>query len=185
MPTMFIRVRRFASASLGALWNTFDELMGLLYLPVSIIPGTFGWRLRALILGRKAVLGKNVMIDEFVRIDKPERLEIGDSSFVGRSAFIHAGGGVRIGRDVLIGPGVKVWSVDHCFSERMVPIRQQGHEFAQVVIGDDVWIGVDSVILKGVTVGHGAVVGAGSVVTKDVEAFGIVGGVPARVIGSR
>jgi len=161
------------------------EAGGLLYLPVSVCPGVLGWRLRAWFLGRKARLGQNVMIEELVRIDKPERLEIGPESFIGRGAFIHAGGGVKIGRDVLIGPGVKIWSADHCFADRARPIRKQGHEFAEVVIGDDAWIGVDSVILKGVSVGPGAVVGAGSVVTKNVEAFKIVGGVPARVIGAR
>ncbi len=125
------------------------------------------------------------MIDEFVRVEHPRGLGIGDSSFIGRGALIHAGGDVRIGRDVLIGPGVKIWSVDHVFSSRDIPIRLQGHEPAPVRIGDDAWLGVDCIVLKGVSIGLGAVIGAGSVVTKDIPDYAIAVGVPARVVGSR
>lgn len=185
MSELVVRSRQLASSFLVSAREFLRQVTGILYVPLSVCPGTLGWRLRAWIVGRKARLGQNVMIDELVRIDKPERLEVGSQSFVGRGSFIHAGGGVKIGRDVLIGPGVKIWSADHCFGDRSRPIREQGHEFAEVVIGDDVWIGVDCVILKGVTIGSGAVVGAGSVVTKNVEALKIVVGVPARVVGSR
>ena len=129
-------------------------------------PCRLGWRLRRLLWGRRAKLGSDVKIDEFVRIDRAEGLEIGDSSFIGRGAFIHAGGGVTIGCDVLVGPGVKIWSADHCFGDRARPIRTQGHRFAPVVIEDDVWLGVDCIVLKGVVIGRGAVVGAGALVTR-------------------
>ena len=108
---------------------------------------------------------------------------IGNNSFIGRGTFINAAGGVRIGSDVLIGPGVKIWSADHQFSSREIPIRAQGHSVSPVVIGDDVWIGVNSVILRGATIGKGAVIAAGSVVTKDIAEFQIATSVPAKVIG--
>ena len=60
-----------------------------------------------------------------------------------------------------------------------------GHEKKKVVIGDDVWIGANAVILPGVTIGEGSVIAAGSIVNKDVEPFSIVGGVPAKVIKMR
>ncbi len=64
-------------------------------------------------------------------------------------------------------------------------IRLQGSPAKGVTIGDDVWIGQNAIIMPGVTINNGAVVGAGAVVTKDVAAYDIVGGVPARVIKSR
>ena len=75
---------------------------------------------------------------------------------------------------------------DHGFATRAVPIVRQttGGEQA-ITIEDDVWIGVESVILKGVTIGRGAIVAAGSVVTKSVGAYEIWGGIPAKKIGMR
>ena len=66
-----------------------------------------------------------------------------------------------------------------------MPVRLQGYECAEVVIGSDVWIGAHATILPGVTIGDRAVVGAGAVVTRDVGEGQVVVGVPARVIGSR
>lgn len=66
-----------------------------------------------------------------------------------------------------------------------MPIREQGEEERPVVVGDDVWIGANVVILPGVEIKRGAVIAAGAVVTKDVGELEIVGGVPARVIGRR
>lgn len=125
------------------------------------------------------------MIDEFVRLDNPAKLSIGDDTFIGRGTFINAGGGVSIGADVLIGPDVKIWSADHRFDLLDAPIRLQGHTFGRVVIGDDVWIGANSIILKGVTVGRGAVIAAGSVVKTDVEDYAVVAGVPAKIVKLR
>jgi galactoside O-acetyltransferase len=62
---------------------------------------------------------------------------------------------------------------------------EQGERRGPIVVGDDVWIGANATVLRGITIGRGAVVGANSVVTRDVAPFSIVGGVPARVIGHR
>jgi len=182
---MITKARAIASNVVVTLRGIVREIMGLLYLPVSVIPGTLGWRMRQLFLSRTVELGKNVMIDELVRIDHPKKLAIASDTFIGRGSLINAAGGIKIGTNVLIGPGVKIWSVDHRFSSTDIPIRCQGHTFSPVVIEDDVWIGMDSIILKGVTVGKGAVIAAGSVVTKDVPQFQIVAGAPAKMIGSR
>lgn len=75
---------------------------------------------------------------------------------------------------------------DHEMSRRDIPMRLQGDSVSKpVVIGDDVWIGARSIILKGVHIGKGAVIAAGAVVTKDVPEYAIVGGVPAKVIKYR
>ena len=85
----------------------------------------------------------------------------------------------------MIAPGVYILDVDHKFESVQIPIRDQGYELEAVVIGNDVWIGGGSFILKGVTIGDGAIVAANSVVNNDVAPYSIVGGTPARRIGSR
>ncbi len=129
-------------------------------------------------------MGRGATIDELVRIDYPERLVVGIGSFIGRGTFIQASGEVEIGANVLIAPYVKIWSSDHSFDGPGL-IRQQGHRFAKVTIGDDVWIGTGAIILRGVRVGTGAIIGAGSVVTRDVDQYTIVAGNPARTVRCR
>ncbi len=84
-----------------------------------------------------------------------------------------------IGDNVLIGPSVIIWSQNHKFSSRNLPISTQGYDYKKVEIGDDVWIAARATILPGVKIGHGAIICAGAVVTKDVEEYSIVAGVPA------
>jgi acetyltransferase-like isoleucine patch superfamily enzyme len=90
-------------------------------------------------------------------------------------------GDIEIGNDVLISPNVTITSHQHTYEDASVPMRMQPAEFKKVVIEDNVWIGSNAVILPGVKVGCGAIIGAGAVVTKDVESFGIVAGIPATL----
>ena len=96
-----------------------------------------------------------------------------------------SGGLIRIGKQVAIGPGTVLRAANHCFDSLEKAIMLQGHLYGEIVIEDDVWIAANCTITPGTRIGHGAVVGAGAVVTRDVEPYAIVGGVPARVIGSR
>ena len=95
------------------------------------------------------------------------------------------GGFIEIGDNCLIGPNVVLRTSNHVFSDRNVPIREQGHIPGRIIIRDDVWIGANVVLLPDVSVGRGAIIGAGSVVTKNVDDYAIVAGVPAKQIGSR
>jgi acetyltransferase-like isoleucine patch superfamily enzyme len=95
------------------------------------------------------------------------------------------GGAIRIGDDCLFGPGVKVFTSNHCFEDRSTPIRKQGHSVEDVIIEDNCWIGANSIILAGVTIGAGTVIGAGAVVTANVPAGVVACGIPARVIRQR
>lgn len=96
-----------------------------------------------------------------------------------------SGSKIILGNNVLIGPNVVLRAADHSYFETDKPIRQQGHVGAPIIIDDDVWIGANTVILKGVHVKKGAVVGAGSVVVRDVDAFSVVAGSPAKKLFSR
>ena len=106
------------------------------------------------------------------------RLVIGDRAFINYGVDIAATGLVAIGADCLIGTHVSI--IDNAFHD--VVDRQQVPAPRPVVIGDNVWIGNRAIILPGVTIGEGAVVGAGSVVTRDVPARTVVAGNPARVV---
>lgn len=104
------------------------------------------------------------------------------------SPGVHLGadhGRIEVGKCTAIGPGTVIRAANHCFERCDLPIMQQGHVPGTVIIEDDVWIGANCVITPDVRIGRGAVVGAGAVVTKDVAAFDVVGGVPAKVIGRR
>ena len=104
------------------------------------------------------------------------------------SPGVHLGadhGRIQVGPCTAIGPGTVVRAANHRFSRRDVPIMRQGHVPGVVIIEDDVWIGANCVITPDVRIGRGAVVGAGAVVTRDVAPYAVVGGVPARAIGTR
>ena len=108
-----------------------------------------------------------------------ERVTIADR------VIIRGSGGVEIGRDSLIAEHVELIAATHIFENPFKPIRLQGGETKKVVIGEDVWLGAHVIVLPGVTIGNGSVVGAGSVVTRDIPSYSIAIGVPAKVIRKR
>jgi galactoside O-acetyltransferase len=110
---------------------------------------------------------------------------IGDNMSMNTNVQIGASSGqITIGSNVLIGPNVVLRAADHGIAMG-APIRFQPHVGGVIVVEDDVWIGANAVILRDVTLGQGCVVAAGAVVTKNVEPYAVVGGVPARKISSR
>ena len=84
-----------------------------------------------------------------------------------------------------MGPDVVILTHTHKISDIAIPMEQQGMEIRPVTIGNDVWIGMRSIIMPGVTIGSGVIIGAGAVVTKDVPDYAVVGGVPAKIIRFR
>lgn len=108
----------------------------------------------------------------------------GAYSSVGSSAWI--GPRVELGKYVMIAPHVTITGDDHHYNISGTPVIFSGRpELRRTVIEDDVWIGQNVSIRSGVVIGRGAIIGMGAVVTKDVEAYAIVGGVPAKKIGMR
>jgi acetyltransferase-like isoleucine patch superfamily enzyme len=132
-------------------------------------------------------LGRGTIIGRFAKIEAidgdiclGEDCTLQDFSIIsGYKAGIQIGNGVRIGSHTLI------IGANHIFLSRDVPIWQQGSSSKGIRVHDDVWIGGNVTVLDGVEIGSGAVVAAGAVVTKDILPYTIVGGVPARVIGTR
>ena len=130
-------------------------------------------------------MGKHVQFMHGVRILDPRNVSIGGDTYINHATDIYGQGRVTIGKYVLIGQNCNIMSVNHAFTDWKKPIRFQGISTGPIVIEDDVWIGGNVTILPNVTVHRGAIVGANSVVTKDVEAFSIVGGTPAKFLKYR
>lgn len=126
--------------------------------------------------------GKNVNIEKGAIFS--EGIELGDNSGIGRDAELDCG--ITIGNNVMMGPCVKMFVKNHNFSRIDIPMNSQGESpVMPIVIGDDVWIGANVIILPGVSIGNGCVIGAGSVVTKSVPEYSVVGGNPAKIIRNR
>lgn len=110
---------------------------------------------------------------------------IGNYCFVGPGSLMGAGGGITIGDHVQFGPMVSIHAENHRYEDPNRRIREQGVHHGGVMIEDDCWIGAKAVILDGVRVGRGSVIGAASVVTRDVPSYSVAVGNPAQVIRRR
>jgi acetyltransferase-like isoleucine patch superfamily enzyme len=130
-------------------------------------------------LARCKRVGASVRLRMPVTIYQPEQLALGSQIDVGEYVVIRASGGVTIGDRVLVASHAVITSRQHPTALPRFGVTED----APIAIEDDVWIGAGAIVLPGVTVGRGAVVAAGAVVTGDVEPFTIVGGVPAKRIG--
>lgn len=126
--------------------------------------------------------GKWVNIDKGVTFATD--IKLGEGSGIGANCSIPTG--VTIGDHVMIGIDVLMFTNEHRHDDITVPMGLQGRtEVKPIVIEDDVWVGSRSLIMKGVRIGHGAIIAAGSVVTKDVPPYEIWGGNPAHFLKSR
>ena len=135
----------------------------------------------------KVFLGDKVMLKEGVKIcpTHPEAtIKIGDWTTIGYNVTIFSKSDISIGNDCLIAPFCYFVDSDHGIELGSL-IREQSMVSAPIVIGNDVWLGTGAVVMQGVNIGDGAVVAAGSLVTKDIPPNTIYGGVPAKFIQKR
>ena len=151
------------------------------YLLNNIVSHIPSWHIRKLYYKLlKMKIGKYSEANMGLYLFSPKNIVIGEYTHINKGCFIDGRGGCTIGNNVSISHHVSFVTGSHdsnnrFFAERHLPI----------IINDYVWIGINATILQDVTIGKGAVVAAGAVVTKDVPPFAIVGGIPAKVIGER
>ncbi len=135
-------------------------------------------------------IGARTMIDAFVKI-KPTggsgEFVIGEDCAINSGTVIYTGNGIRIGDAVLIAANCTLAPTNHEFSDPSKRIRDQGFQPSRggIIIGDDVWLGANVVVLDGAVIGQGCVVGAGAVVRGELEPYSVYAGAPAKRVGAR
>lgn len=132
-----------------------------------------------------AKIGRGVVIYPGVWIMPGRGLIVGDHVDLSKDVLITTSGGVTIGDRALVGYRTQILSANHSIPPAGLPIPISGDVYAPVTIERDTWIGANCIVLPGVRIGVGAIIGAGSVVTKDIPDNAIAVGVPARVIKYR
>jgi len=159
----------------------------LIYLPKSGFPvlGKVAKKLRYYCCRRLfASCGKNVNIERGAKFGSGKDIRIGDNSGIGINAKVP--NDIVIGANVMMGPDVIIFSQNHVFDKTDIPMIRQGMaKKEKVVIGDDVWIGERVIIMPGKSIGRSSIIGAGSVVTKNIPELVIAAGNPAMVKKSR
>jgi len=161
-------------------WLMHQRRTGRLIEPSVRVQGDFGN------LEKRLNLAKGVHLDHGVIVwlgDRGGSIHLADRVFVGPYTFLGTfSHELQIGEDTMIGAHCYIITENHCTVRKDIPFSQQGYDGADVLIGHNVWIGCHVTILPGVTIGDNAIIGAGTVVTKDVPAAEVWGGVPANRI---
>lgn len=140
--------------------------------------------------GSRIVISEGVVIDAFVKV-KPAGgigdVVIGPETVINSGCVLYTGHGITIGRGVAVAANCTFAPTNHEYARKDVPIRAQGFRPSKggIVVGDDVWIGANCVILDGAVIGQGCVIAAGSIVRGTLDPYGIYGGYPIRRIGAR
>lgn len=167
----------------------FDYIFHGIYLTIygvfKYLPSPIGDIFRYLVL--KPVFKKSgrVRIYEGVTIWYPYGISIGRNVTLNEYVYISGYGGVTIGDNVSIGHRCSILSSDHIISDTSKTIKEQGIIGGETIIEEDVFLGCNCTILKGVRIGKGSIIGAGSIVTKNVPEYSIYAGNPARLIKRR
>jgi len=127
-----------------------------------------------------ASVGSNVAIHHGLQVRAARRLVLGDDCFVAENVILDARGGLTIGSHVSVNSGAHIWTAQHDLRSPSF-----AYEASPVVVGDRAWVSARSTVLPGVTVGEGAVIAAGAVLSKNADSWTVVGGVPAKRIADR
>jgi maltose O-acetyltransferase len=156
------------------------------HLPSSSFPGGALFQGLRVFLVKKMLnsCGKGLRVARHANISSGQRVSLGNNCALAENLLIL--GDVNIGDDLMLGPQVVMISYNHEYSDSAIPMRAQGASRSRpITIGDDVWVGMRAMIMPGVTIGSHSIIAAGSIVTKDVPDWAIVGGNPAKIIKYR
>lgn len=177
---MFIKAFTLAIITHGALYRLFRKFI-LETVVNTFIPHIPIWYIRRSLLRLlRAKIDESSYLNRHCYIMDVNRLKIGKNSHINRQCTLDARGNLSIGNSVSISHRVMLMTGSHDINAKNFPVN-----YYPINIEDYVWIGCGAIILKNVTIGKGAVIAAGAVVTKDVPPFTIVGGIPAKKIGTR
>ena len=130
-------------------------------------------------------MGKNVTIHFRAELRAPEKLSLGDGAIIGDNAILDARRGLTIGRNVNLSSNVSIYTLQHDHRDPYFGLPSEDKLKLSVEIDDRAWLGANVIVLPGVHIGEGAVCCAGCVVTKDIEPFAVVAGIPARKVNDR
>lgn len=140
--------------------------------------------------GTRIIIGENSVIDSFVKV-KPAGglgdLSIGVGCTINSGCVLYTGNGITIGDEVAIAANCTFAPTNHEYKNKNIPILKQGFKKSKggILIGNDVWIGANCVILDGAKIGNGCVIGANSLIVGELEEYGVYVGNPIKLIGVR
>lgn len=170
------------SSSCGRTFSEIRECRFVLF-QISTIPSV---HLRIwLYKGLGVKMGKNVTIHFRTEVRCPERLTLGDGTIIGDNAILDARRGLTMGRNVNLSSNVSIYTLQHDHRDPNFDCPPEDKVKLSVEIDDRVWLGSNVIVLPGVHIGEGAVCCAGCVVTKDVEPYSVVAGIPAKRVSER
>ena len=172
------------------------------------IPGAVGGKIRAMYFEGRFKNNSRLSIGLGTEFNSRKNISLHGRIYIGRNSFFSAeygeifindntrfntnvhinasdGGKISIGKDCLIGPNVVMRTANHKYDNLSIPLLEQGHEVGEINIEDNVWIGANVILLPNIHIGEGAIIGAGSVVTKNIPSMAIAAGVPAKIIKYR
>ncbi|WP_297426937.1 DapH/DapD/GlmU-related protein [Clostridium sp.] len=133
--------------------------------------------------GNTLYFGNNIYIDDYCSFECIKgNIYVGDNTFFNTNNKIVSLKKINIGENCLFGPNVGIFDHDHNFKNNDLPIIQQGYSTKEIIIGNDIWVGCNSTITRGVRIGDKVVIAANSVVTKEIINKGVYGGVPCKFI---
>ena len=133
--------------------------------------------------GNALSLGNNVYIDDYCSFECIcGNIYVGDNTFFNTNNKIVSLKKISIGSNCLFGPNIGIFDHDHKFDNIDLPIILQGYEKGEINIGNDIWIGSNCIITRGIRISDKVVIAANSVVTKSIQDSGVFGGIPAKLI---